>query len=72
MVNARPQGKDSTESLPVGPLRDSFLRHLAAENKSPSTRATYAKAVCQFGAFLTATGRPDGAAAVRRADVSHS
>lgn len=43
----------------VGPLRDSFLRHLAAENRSPSTRITYAAAIDLLAGFTAATGMPN-------------
>ena len=36
---------DSSAAAIVGPLRESFLRHLAAENRSTSTRITYAAAI---------------------------
>lgn len=43
----------------VGPLRDSFLRHLAAENRSPSTRITYAAAIDLLASFAAAAGMPE-------------
>jgi hypothetical protein len=39
------QAPDSSARGNIAPLRDSFLRHLHAENRSPSTRTTYAKAI---------------------------
>ncbi len=42
---------DSSAASIVGPLRDSFLRHLAAENRSASTRITYAAAIDRLAAF---------------------
>src|SRR3990170_1540910 len=50
---------DSSAATVVGPLRDSFLRHLAAENRSPSTRVTYAAAIDLLAAFTAAAGMPD-------------
>jgi site-specific recombinase XerD len=46
-------------------LRDSFLRHLAAENRSPSTRVTYGAAIDLLATFLA---EPD-VAAIRSSDV---
>ena len=42
----------------VGPLRDSFLRHLAAENRSSSTQVTYAAAIDLLAAFAAQAGMP--------------
>ena len=50
---------DSSAAPVVVPLRDSFLRHLAAENRSPSTRVTYAAAIDLLGAFTAAAGMPE-------------
>ena len=50
---------DSSAATVVGPLRDSFLRHLAAENRSPSTRVTYAAAIDLLAAFAGAAGMPE-------------
>ena len=50
---------DSSAASIVGPLRDSFLRHLAAENRSPSTRVTYAAAIDLLAAFSAAAGMPE-------------
>ncbi len=50
---------DSSAAAVVGPLRDSFLRHLAAENRSPSTRITYAAAIDLLAAFTAAAGMPE-------------
>jgi site-specific recombinase XerD len=48
----------------------SFVRHLRAENKAPATFVTYAKAVEQLDAFLTARGPgPRRVADVRREDI---
>jgi hypothetical protein len=60
MANPTPETTDSTGLSSIGPLRESFLRHLAAENKSASTLLTYGKAVEQFGKFVQRSGlRPD-------------
>jgi hypothetical protein len=56
MAKTLPQVADSTDLSAIGPLRESFLRHLAAENKSTSTRLTYGKAVEQFGDFTARSG----------------
>jgi hypothetical protein len=55
---ALPQVTDSTDLASVGPLRESFLRHLAAENKSASTLLTYGKAVEQFAEYGIRSGMP--------------
>ncbi len=49
----------------------SFVRHLRAENKAPSTIVTYAKAVEQFDGFLAALRRrrPRRVADLRREDI---
>lgn len=49
---------DSSAAPIVGPLRDSFLRHLAAENRSRSTRITYAAAIDLLAAFAADAGMP--------------
>ena len=49
---------DSTAVAVVGPLRDSFLRHLAAENRSRSTQVTYAAAIDLLAAFTAGAGMP--------------
>ncbi len=49
---------DSNPTVVVGPLRDSFLRHLAAENRSRSTQVTYAAAIDLLGAFAADSGMP--------------
>lgn len=59
MAKTLPQAADSTDLSSIGPLRESFLRHLAAENKSASTLLTYGKAVEQFAAFVATAGMPD-------------
>ncbi|HYM53575.1 MAG TPA: tyrosine-type recombinase/integrase [Candidatus Dormibacteraeota bacterium] len=60
---------DSTDLAAIGPLRDSFLRHLTAENKSPSTRVTYAAAIDQLAVFLDEAGMPRDVATIRREHV---
>jgi site-specific recombinase XerD len=65
------QALDSSAVVGIAPLRASFLRHLHAENKAPSTRTTYAKAIDQFAAFLDASGMPTDPAAIRREHVEH-
>ena len=50
---------DSSVAAIVGPLRESFLRHLAAEDRSTSTRITYAAAIDLSAAFTAATGMPE-------------
>ncbi|MFN2483954.1 MAG: hypothetical protein ABR509_03335 [Candidatus Limnocylindria bacterium] len=57
---------DYTASGEIAPLRASFLRHLHAENRSPSTRTTYAKAIDQLDAFLHHTGMPTDVAGLTR------
>lgn len=69
MVKAPSQVTDSTGLSSVGPLRESFLRHLAAENKSASTLLTYGKAVEQFGEFVARSGMPPDVADIRREHV---
>ncbi len=69
MAKTLPQAADSSALAAIGPLRDSFLRHLAAENKSPSTLLTYGLAVQQFADFLRAAGMPTEVDAVTREHV---
>jgi site-specific recombinase XerD len=69
MAKTLPQAADSTALASIGPLRDSFLRHLAAENKSPSTLLTYGKAVEQFGEFVTRSGMPGEVGSLTREHV---
>lgn len=71
MVNSRAQAPDSSAVGDIVPLRDSFLRHLHAENKAPSTRVTYAKAIDQFAAFLGAQGMPTSVGAIHREHIEH-
>jgi site-specific recombinase XerD len=69
MAKTLPQVADSTDLSAIGPLRESFLRHLAAENKSTSTRLTYGKAVEQFGDFTARSGMPQDVGALRREHI---
>jgi site-specific recombinase XerD len=69
MVNAPPQAADSIELGEIGLLRASFLRHLAAENKSPNTLLTYGLAVEQFGAFVARSGMPSSVAGIHREHI---
>ena len=62
---------DSSASCGIAPLRGSFLRHLHAENRSPSTRSTYAKAIDQLDDFLASSGMPTEVAALTREHVEH-
>lgn len=59
--------------IPHSALRSnlaSFVRHLRAENKAPATIVTYAKAVEQLDAYLTARGSgPRRVADIRREDL---
>jgi site-specific recombinase XerD len=58
MAKTLPQAPDSTDLADIGPLRESFLRHLAAENKSGNTLLTYGLAVQQFADFARGSGMP--------------
>lgn len=69
MSQAPPSATDSSVARSIGPLRDSFMRHLAAEDRSPSTRTTYGAAVDLLAAFLDASGEPIDLAAIRRAHI---
>jgi site-specific recombinase XerC len=62
---------DSNAPGDIAPLRASFLRHLHAENRTPSTRTTYAKAIDQLDAFLRNSGMPTDAAGVTREHIEH-
>ncbi len=62
---------DSSAPGNIAPLRASFLRHLHAEDRSPSTRTTYAKAIDQLDAFLAASGMPTDVADVSREHIEH-
>ncbi len=48
---------------------DSFVRHLRAENKAPSTITTYAKSVEQLADFLERAGMPTDVPNIRREHV---
>lgn len=62
---------DSNAVGNIAPLRASFLRHLHAENRSPSTRTTYAKAIDQLDAFLSSSGMPTAVEDVTREHLEH-
>jgi len=62
---------DSSAVGNIPPLRASFLRHLHAENRTPSTRTTYAKAIDQLAAFLAASGMPLDVADLAREHIEH-
>lgn len=69
MAKTLPQAPDSTDLAAIGPLRESFLRHLAAENKSTSTRLTYGKAVEQLEAFTARAAMPQDVGGLRREHI---
>jgi site-specific recombinase XerD len=69
MAKTLPQVADSSPMADVGPLRESFLRHLAAENKSSNTLLTYGLAVQQFADFAAAAGMPGDVNAITREHV---
>lgn len=71
MVKSPAPVADSSAPGNIAPLRASFLRHLHAENRSPSTRVTYAKAVDQLDAFLKAAGMPINVADISREHIEH-
>jgi site-specific recombinase XerC len=52
MSQAPSSKADDSVGAPIGPLRDSFLRHLAAENRSPSTLTTYGAAIDLLTEFV--------------------
>jgi site-specific recombinase XerD len=52
MSQAPSSKADDSVGTAIGPLRDSFLRHLAAENRSPSTLTTYGAAIDLLAAFV--------------------
>ncbi len=65
---------DSTAATIVGPLRDSFLRHLAAENRSRWTQVSSGAAIDPLAAFnpnhrrLISRREPDPTRGCGRAD----
>jgi site-specific recombinase XerD len=69
MAKTLPQAVDSTDLSSIGPLRDSFLRHLSAENKSASTLLSCGKAVEQFADFVTRSGMPSAVGSLKREHV---
>lgn len=62
---------DSSAIADVAPLCASFLRHLHAENRTPATRTTYAKAIDQLATFLAVSGMPSQVEAIRREHIEH-
>jgi site-specific recombinase XerC len=64
-----PSATDSSVARSIGPLRDSFLRHLAAENRSASTRATCGAAVDLLAAFSEESGELVGLDRIRREHI---
>jgi site-specific recombinase XerD len=60
---------DHTAPSELTALLASWRRHLAAQNMSPATLATYSAAVRGLDAFLTDQGMPRAAAAIRREHV---
>ncbi|HSM38319.1 MAG TPA: tyrosine-type recombinase/integrase [Candidatus Limnocylindrales bacterium] len=69
MVKTATRATDSTDIADIGLLRASFLRHLAAENRSANTRLTYGRAIEQLGDYLAAQGMPTSVGAIRREHV---
>jgi site-specific recombinase XerC len=66
MTTSRPASPGEDTDLRY--LRRSFVRHLAADRKSPGTRAAYSAAIAQLEAFLTAQGLPT---TVRQLEPDH-
>jgi site-specific recombinase XerD len=60
---------DPTAPSDIGFNLESFARHLRAENRAPSTIATYAKAVTQLDVYLREGGMPISVANVRREHI---
>jgi site-specific recombinase XerC len=69
MAKTLPQAPDSTDLSSIGPLRESFLRPLSAENKSASTLLTYGKAVEQFAGFVARSAMPADVGSLTREHV---
>ena len=65
---ARP-GRSKSTSLGLADAQRSFLLHLRAENKAPSTVTTYGKAIDQFARYLAGAGRSDRIVDVCRDDL---
>ena len=59
----------SIASGDIAANRDSFARHLRAENLSPKTIYAYCGAVGQFETFLSSQGMPGSVAALTREHV---
>jgi site-specific recombinase XerD len=51
-MSQAPSIADDSAGSAIGPLRDSFLRHLAAENRSRSTLITYGAAIDLLATFV--------------------
>jgi len=66
MAQATASVAHSSVGSDLGPDLASFIRHLRAENKAPSTITTYSKAIVQLGDFLAAAGMPTKPAGIRR------
>jgi site-specific recombinase XerD len=69
MPQAATSERNSSAAGDISPNTASFVRHLRAENKSPSTVVTYTKAIDQLAAFLEASGMPTTVAALTREHV---
>src|SRR6266581_737607 len=54
-----------------GLLRDSFRRSLRAQNKAPSTVATYLAAVDELGKYLADSGMPQHVDGLHREHIEH-
>lgn len=65
------QVADSSAVGNILPLHGSFLRHLHAENKAPSTRVTPATAIDQFADFLDRERHADRRGCDTREHVDH-
>lgn len=66
MARTTAPARESSAAPDIEANLASFRRHLRAENKSPSTVVTYAKAVTQLDEFLAAAGMPRTVAAIHR------
>lgn len=69
MPQATTSNRNSSAAADIAPNRESFVRHLRAENKAPSTVVTYGKAIDQLAAYLEASGMPTTVAALTREHV---
>ena len=70
-TRSSPKLKASPKSLSptVDNLRDSYLRGLQAQNKSPKTTKTYMESLGLFQRFLAAQGMPQQVTSIRREHV---